>query len=92
VLIRLLPDGFTALLAPAAALPAPVLMPLFVEVPIVTPGLVVGPVGVPLDAAPPVVVLLPVELVPVCASANVLDNVSAAAKPRLVNLMMSFPC
>jgi hypothetical protein len=86
-LIRLLPDGFTALLAPAAALPAPVLMPLLVEVPVVTPGLVVGPV-----AAPPVVVLLPVELVPVCASANVLANVSAAAKPRLVNLMMSFPC
>jgi hypothetical protein len=89
VLIRLFPDGFTLLFAPAAALPAPLPRPPFaplVEVPVVVPAvvdLVVVPpaAGAELPAAEPV---------PLCASANVLASVSAAAKPMLVNLMVCF--
>lgn len=81
------------LFAPAAALPAPVLMPV-VEVSVELPGVVLltdGPVVVPLVADPPVAALPPVP-VPVCASANVLASVSAAANPMLVSFMTSFLC
>jgi hypothetical protein len=97
-LIKLFPDGFRALLAPAAALPAPVFMPV-VELSVELPGVVVltdgpvvdGPVVVPL-VDPPVDVLPPVEPVPVCASANVLASVNAAANPILMSFMISFLC
>ena len=67
-LIWVLPDGFSPLFRPAAALPALLLMPvpagLLVALPVVVP--VVGdPVVVPLVAAPPVAELPPVD----CASA-----------------------
>jgi hypothetical protein len=60
-------------------------------------GLVDGPVVVPPMLVPPVVdppgaVLPPAEPVPVCASANVLESVNAAAKPMLTSFMVSFPC
>jgi hypothetical protein len=48
-------------------------------------------VVVPLVADPPVAALPPVP-VPVCASANVLASVSAAANPMLVSFMTSFLC
>jgi hypothetical protein len=82
------------LFAPAAALPAPVLMPV-VELSVELPGVVLltdGPVVVPLVADPPVAVLPPVEPVPVCASANVLASVNTAANPMLTSFMTSFLC
>jgi hypothetical protein len=84
-LIALFPDGFRALFAPAAALPAPLLGMPVVEVPVVVP-LTDDPVVAPVAGAP-VVELAPAEPVPLCASANVLVSVSAAANPRLVSLM-----
>jgi hypothetical protein len=83
-----LPDGFRALLAPAAALPASLFMPVVeppTELPVVVPlGLVV------LGADAPGEVVPPVEPVPVCAMANVLASVSAAASPSVLNFMLSF--
>jgi hypothetical protein len=90
-LIRLFPDGFRPLFAPAAALPAPLLRPPlapFVEVPVVP--LLVDPVVVPLAAGAPAAELPLAEPLPLCASANVLESASAAATPILINLMVSF--
>jgi hypothetical protein len=84
-LIALFPDGFRPLFAPAAALPAPVLTPPFAAVPLE------DPVVVPIVAGAPVVELAPAEPVPLCASANVLVSVSAAANARLVSLMGILP-
>jgi hypothetical protein len=81
-----LPDGFWKLFAPADMLPAPVLIPLLVELPVVVPGVVAPGVVVPLVADPPT----PGEPVPVCARANELANVSVAANPRVTNFMMGF--
>jgi hypothetical protein len=89
-LIRLFPDGFRPLFAPAAALPAPLLRPPlapFVEVPVVP--LFVDPVVVPLAADAPAAEL-PLAPLPLCASANVLESASAAASPIHINLMVSF--
>ena len=64
------------------------------ELPVVVP--VVGdPVPVLPGAVPPTELVPPVEPVPVCAIANVLANVSAAANPsvlsfELPDFMMSF--
>lgn len=88
VLIAGFPDGFRALFAPAAALPASLLKPV-VELPVVV-LLTDGPVVVPLVVDPPVAVLPPVEPVPVCAIASVLANVSAAANPIVPSFMVSF--
>jgi hypothetical protein len=88
-LIRLFPDGFRLLFAPAAALPAPVLRPPFVlpaEDPAVVPFMV-DPVLVPLVAGPTAPELPPAEMLPLWASANVLVSVSAKARPMLVSLM-----
>jgi hypothetical protein len=96
-LIKVFPDGFRALFAPAAALPAPVPMPL-VERSVELPGVVVdgpvvdGPVVPPLVVEPPVEVPPPLEPVPVCASAKVLANVNAAANPILMSFMIPFLC
>jgi hypothetical protein len=87
VLIKLLPDGFEPLLAPAAALPA-VLVPLLVEVPVVVP-LVEAPVVAPDVADPPVAGLLPAEP-PLWANAKELASASAAARVMVMNLM-EFP-
>jgi hypothetical protein len=76
-LIRLFPDGFRPLFAPAAALPAPLPRPPFaplVEVPVVIP-FVDDPVVVPLAAGPPAAELPPAEPLPLCATiANPLDR------------------
>ena len=80
-----LPDGFWKLFAPPDMLPAPVFSPLLVELPVVIPGVVAPGVVVPLIVADPPT---PGEPVPVCASANELANVSAAANPRVTNFMM----
>lgn len=98
------PDGLRALFAPAAALPASLLMPLVlelpVELPVVVPGVVVvpgadDPVPVLPGADPPtelVPLVPPVEPVPVCAIASVLANVRAAANPSVLSFMVfSFP-
>jgi hypothetical protein len=61
-LIALFPDGFRALFAPAAALPAPLLSVPVVEVPVVVP-LTDDPVVAPV-AGVPVVELAPAEPVP----------------------------
>jgi hypothetical protein len=92
-LIKVFPDGFRALFAPAAALPAPVPMPL-VELSVELPGVVVDGRVVDGPVVPSLVVDPPVELepVPVCASANVLANVNAAANPILMSFMMPFLC
>ncbi|MBR1231064.1 hypothetical protein [Bradyrhizobium sp. AUGA SZCCT0182] len=91
VLIAGFPDGFRALFAPAAALPASLLKPV-VELPVVV-LLTDGPVVVPLVVDPPVAVLPPVEPVPVCASAKLLASASTAANPSVPNFasfMVSF--
>jgi hypothetical protein len=84
------PDGFRALFAPAAALPASLLRPVVelpvAELPVVFP--VYDPVAV-LGAVPPTE-LPPAEPVPVCAMANVLASVSAAANPSVLSFMASF--
>jgi hypothetical protein len=83
VFIKLFPEGFKPLLAPAAALPA---LPL-VEDPVVVP-FVDDPVVVPLAAGAPAAELPPAEPLPLCARANVLESASAAANPMLVSLMV----
>jgi len=80
VLIRLFPEGFEPLFAPAAALPALVFGLLVVELPVVVP-FADDPVVVPLAACPPAPELPPAEPLPLCASANVLESASATAKP-----------
>ena len=82
-----LPDGFTALLRPAAALPASLLMPV---VPAPLPGVVplVEDPAVPLVAAPPVPELLPDEP-PDCARAKELVNASAVANPIVASFMIA---
>jgi hypothetical protein len=76
LLIKLLPEGLRALLAPAVALPALVLAePAAPLMPVVVP-LVVDPVA----EAPPVEPLL-------CAKAALLAKASAAAKPIVANLI-----
>lgn len=84
MLIKVLPDGFRPLLAPAVALPAPLLIPLLV--PLVVP-FVEEPVVTPLVADPVAAELPPVEPLP-CANANVLVNASAAANPIVLSLMV----
>src|ERR1700704_5057646 len=78
-----LPDGFWKLFAPPDTLPAPVLSPPLLELPVVIPGVVAPGVVVPLIDGPVLGPLAdpptPGEPVPVCASANELANVSAAA-------------
>jgi hypothetical protein len=77
------PDGFRPLACPAAALPAPVDMPLFaapVELPVVVP-----PTEDPAVAAEPP----PVEVPPDCARANVLVSASAVANPIVASFMIA---
>jgi hypothetical protein len=91
-LIAGFPDGFRALFAPAAALPASLLRPVVelpvVELPVVFP--VDDPVAVLPGAVPPTELVPPAEPVPVCAIASVLANVSAAANPSVLSFMMLF--
>jgi hypothetical protein len=80
------PDGFSPLACPAAALPAPFDMPLFaapVELPVVVPP-TEDPAVVPVAAEPP-----PVEVPPDCARANVLVNASAIASPIVASFMIA---
>jgi hypothetical protein len=86
-LISVLPEGFRALLAPAAALPAPLDAPL--ALPVVVPA--GDPVVVPLVAAPPVLELPLAEPAPDCASAYVLVRASAVASPNVASFMIA-PC
>lgn len=86
VLIKLFPDGFWLLFAPAAALPAPLLIPLLVELPVVAP-FVEEPVVVPVAADPPAVELPPAEP-PACAKATVLVSASTAANPIVVSFIV----
>ncbi len=89
---RLLPDGFRPLLAPAAALPALIPVPVDVpgEAPVFVPltddPVVVPPVADPPAAAPPA------APPPLCAKAKPLVNASAAASPMLVSFMVVFLC
>jgi hypothetical protein len=76
VLIKPLPEGLRALLAPAVALPALVLPP---------PAAPLIPVVVPLVVDPPAEAP-PVEP-PLCAKAALLANASAAANPIVANLI-----
>jgi hypothetical protein len=87
-LIRLFPDGFRLLFAPALALPAPLLMPPL-EVTVAVP-LIVDPVVVRLVAGPIAAELPAAELLPLWANANVPASVITAAKPKLENFMASF--
>ena len=95
-LMRLFPDGFAALLAPAAALPASLLMVPFGELPVVLVELpvvfvelpVVVPLVVPLAAEPPAVEPPPTEPPADCASATVLESASAVANPTVASLMV----
>jgi hypothetical protein len=91
-LIRLFPDGFKPLFAPAAALPALPFRPVPVEVPDDVPLVVPlrdDPVVIPLVADPPAAEP-PAEPVPLCAKAKLLESASAAANPMLVSFMMIF--
>jgi hypothetical protein len=83
--MKVLPDGFRPLLAPAAVLPAPLLIPLLVELPVVAP-FTEEPVVTPLVADPPAAGLPPAEPLP-CANANGLISASAAANPMVLSLM-----
>ena len=89
-LISVLPDGFSPLLAPAAALPALLLMP--VPAPIALPDVVPvveDPVDAPLVAALPAAEL-PLAAPPLdCASAQLVVKTSAAANPIFANFMIA---
>jgi hypothetical protein len=94
-LISVVPDGFSPLFRPAAALPALLVMPVSAvpptALPVVVP-LVEDPVVVPLVAAPPVAELPPAEppLDPLdCASAQVPVNASAVANPNVASFMIA---
>ncbi|WKA26729.1 hypothetical protein [Bradyrhizobium roseum] len=93
-LISVLPDGFRPLLAPAAALPALLDVPLpglaAVALPVVVPVAGAPPVAPP-AAAPPVLALPPAEPAPVCASPYVLVRASAVASPNVASFMIA-PC
>lgn len=89
VLMRVLPDGFWPLLAPAAALPALLLVPPVVELPVVVPFME-EPVVVPVAADPPAAELPPAEPLPLWANTNVLVSARAAANPIVMSLMFSF--
>jgi hypothetical protein len=97
--MRLFPDGFRVLLAPAAALPAvlprlldglpvPVVVPVDEPVvPIDEPVVPVGePVVVPVAVEPPAVDPPPAEPAPLCAMASVLVSASAVANPIAASL------
>ena len=88
VLMKVLPDGFWLLLAPAAALPALLSVPPVAELPVVVPFME-EPVVVPLAADPPAAELPPVAPLPLCANANVLLSARAAANPIVTSLMFS---
>ena len=90
--MRLFPDGFKPLFAPAAALPALVFGLMPVEVPDAAPVVVPpmdDPVVVPL-VADPAAAELPADPLPLCANATVPESASAAASPMLVSFMMIF--
>jgi hypothetical protein len=93
-LMKLFPDGFRLLFAPAAAPPAVKfgLVPGEVpgEAPVVVP-FIDDPVVVPLAAVPPVAEFAPAEPLPLCAKARVLESASATASPMLLSFMMIFP-
>jgi hypothetical protein len=81
--MKLFPEGFRELLAPAAALPAE-LPRLLDGLPVVVPGdEPVVPIDEPVAVEPPAVE--PPE-VPVCAMANVLVSASAVASPIVASL------
>lgn len=97
LLRKVFPEGFCALFAPAAALPAWLLTPLLpnpvvepVVVPVLPPGLVEVPVlpavapAVP-PAPPPA--LPPAPPAPPWANAAALENIKAVAKPIAVSFM-----
>ena len=90
-LILLLPDGFSPLARPAAALPASFDMPVFgapVELPVVVP-LTEDPAVVPVAAAPPAAEPPPAEPLPDCASARLPVKTSAVANPNVASFMIA---
>ena len=88
--MKLFPDGFRLLFAPAAAPPALKFGLVPGEAPVVVP-FIDDPVVVPLAAVPPVAELAPAEPLPLCAKARVLESASATASPMLLSFMMIFP-
>jgi hypothetical protein len=88
--MRVLPDGFRPLLAPAAALPALLPVPPVVELPVVVP-FTEEPVVVPLAPDPPAAELPPAEPLLLWANANVLVSARAAANPIVMSFMFQFP-
>ena len=87
--MKLFPEGFRLLFAPAAAPPALKFGLVPGEAPVVVP-FIDDPVVVPLVAVPPVAKLPPAEPLPFWAKARVLESASAAASPMLQNFMMIF--
>ncbi|WFU19509.1 hypothetical protein [Bradyrhizobium sp. CB3481] len=93
-LMWVFPDGFTALLRPAAALPASLLMPVVALLPAPLPAVVplVEDPAAPLAAAPPVPELPPDAPPPDCASATLLVNANAVINPNVASFMIApFP-
>jgi hypothetical protein len=82
VLMKLLPEGFKALFAPAAALPASVLAP---PAPVVIP--LMAPVFAAPDTGAPAAEFVPGTEVPVCASAHSLDIARAVASRNVPSFM-----
>jgi len=88
-LIWVLPDGFSPLFRPAAALPGPLLMPVLpVALPVVVP-VVGGAVIAPLVVAPPVAELPAVPPPADCANAYVPAKTSAVANPNVASFMIA---
>jgi hypothetical protein len=82
--MKLFPEGFRPLFAPAAALPALVPIPPLVALPVVVPFV---EEVVPVAADPPAAGLPPAEL-PVCANAKSQVSASAAANPMVLSFMV----
>jgi hypothetical protein len=93
VLMKLLPEGLRALLAPAVLLPALVLVLPDTPAPGVVPLMpVVAPLDVvPLDVVPLALVPVPPAEAPPCAKANAFVKTSAAANPSVaIFIVISF--
>lgn len=91
--MKLFPDGFRLLFAPAAAPPALKFGFVPDEVPGAAPVVVPfidDPVVVPLVAVPPVAEPPPAEPAPLCAKATVLEIASATTSPMLLIFMLIF--
>ncbi|MGC1563825.1 MAG: hypothetical protein WA820_28805 [Bradyrhizobium sp.] len=82
-MIWLFPDGFLALFAPAAALPAVLAPALFIDDPVVLDGAPAAEPAAPVPADPP-----PAPPAPAWANASVFESANAVANAIVLSFMI----